>query len=235
MSVITLPVGLAVAFDGGVQWGQQRHDLAGMADSGGSTQVRPLGPPRWTVTLRAPQGITPAEAGPWRSLLLKARGRVNHIAVYNVVQPAPRGTLRGTPRLQYAVAAGDTSMTLVGGTAGTSFEGDAYQLGSGVGTSQLVHIVADATSSPATEQAFTWDNSGAFTCDNSGTFTWSNPGTITLTFEPPARIGFALDTLVVWDKPVAYFKQVGDSSAWGFWGTKAQTGLSFDGIEDWTP
>lgn len=235
MSVVSLPTGIAVGYAGGFSWGQERYELAGMADVGGATQVRPLGPPRWSASIRAPQAVPTAEAVVWEALLLSLRGRVNHLAVYDVNRPAPRGTLRGAPRLQYALAAGDNTMTLVGGTAGTLAQGDPLQLGSGVGTSQLVRLVADAVSNPSSSGTFAWDNGGAFVWDNSGTFVWSNPGTITVTFEPPARIDFPLDTVVTWDKPVAYMKQVNDGTSWSYYNTKIQQGFALDLLEDWTP
>ena len=67
--------------------------------------------------------------------------------------------------------------------APTLLAGDWLQLGSGLGTSQLVKVVADA-------QAGT----------NSR---------MTVQVEPPLRIQFASTTAVTWDRPLAYYKQIG--------------------------
>lgn len=243
MSVISLQANLAVGYDGGFQWGQQRYELAGISDAGGASQIRLFGPPRWTVSLRSPRAVTTAEAVVWEALLLKARGRVNHVAIHDVNRPAPRGTLRGTPKLLGILPAGSTSAVIVGGTAGTVgtwLAGDPLQFGSGVGTSQLVRVVDDAETVPASSVAAAeWENGSSQVSDwengSSQVAGWDTSGKITVTFEPPTRTEFAAGTAVTWDKPVAYFKQTSDATSWSYYSNRVQQGFSFDGIEDWTP
>ncbi len=240
MSIITLPGALIPAFDGGFAWGQQRYDLVSAADVSGATQVRPMGPPRWVVSMRAPRNMTAAEAALWRTYLLRGRGRVNHYAIHNIAQPAPRGTARGTMFLKVAVAAGATTATITGaGISGTLLSADALQFGTGVGTSQLVHVVQDATSSPASPGTVVWTNTAAqtvvWTNSAAQTVTWTRTGTINITFEPPARYSFPAGTVVTWDKPVAYFKSTADAMGWNYYNASIQRDLTFDGIEDWTP
>jgi hypothetical protein len=76
------------------------------------------------------------------------------------------------------------------------------QIGYGLGTSQLVKVMA-TTTGPSVEIA------------------------------PPIRIGFATGTPVTWDKPVAYFKQVGESASWSY-ATGLQSGFAIDLLEDWS-
>lgn len=243
MAVISLPDGLAVGYDGGFQWGQQRYELAGISDAGGASQVRLFGPPRWTVTIRSPRAVSTAEAVLWEALLLKARGRVNHVAAHDVNRPVPRGTYRGAPMLLGILPAGSTSATIVGGTAGavgTWLQGDPLQFGAGVGTSQLVRVTDDAQTVPAASSAgANWVNGSAqvsvWVPSSGGTAGWDTSGTITINFEPPTRIAFAAGTAVTWNKPVAYFKQTADSTSWAYYSARVQQGFSFDGIEDWTP
>lgn len=239
MAVITLPVNIAIGRDG-LTWGQQRYDLVSASDAGGATQVRPMGPPRWTVSLRSPAAMTNEEAAVWRSWLLKHRGRNNHAAIYNVNQPVPRGTARGTMFLKVAASAGATSITVTGsGIFGTVSQGDGYQIGSGVGSSQLVHAVEDSTSSPATQQTVNWTNTATqtvnWTNSSAQTVTWTRGGTLTITFEPPLRYDFPAGTLVTWNKPVAYFKSANDATDWTHYTYRVQKGFAFDGVEDWTP
>lgn len=240
MSVITVPTALPVAASGGFTWGQRRFDLVTSSDATGATQVRPMGPPRWTVSMNCPAVVTNAQAGEWQSMLLRLRGRVNHLAVFDAARPYPRGTARGTMFLKVAASAGATTAAITGaGISGTLLKGDKLQISTGVGTSQLVQIVSDATSVPSSQVTVTWTNTAAqtVTWTNSAaqTVTWARTGTISITFEPPLRYSFQAGTSVTWSKPVAYFKATNDSSQWAYWSPDLQQGYSFDGIEDWTP
>lgn len=245
MAVISLPAAVLPGYAGGLTWGQQRYELAGQSDIGGATQVRLMGPPRWTVSLRSSQAVDATEAAAWRTLLLQARGRVNHVPIYDINQPVPRGTLRGSPVLLNDLPAGSTSATIVGSVAGASaigtwLQGDWLGFGSGVGTSQLVAVMADAQTVPSVSASGSvWKNGSGVTSvwkNGSGVASnWNTSGKITVTFEPPTRIAFPAGTAVVWNKPVAYFKQTTDSSSWSYYSTRVQQGYSFDGIEDWTP
>jgi hypothetical protein len=203
MSVVTMPTDLTV---GGCNVGQARYDLTEDSDSTGHVAARVLGPPRWMLSLQSLAVMSFAQAGKWEAMLYGLRGRINHLAAFDPGRPTPAGTLRGSPVLAAAVAAGDTSATLSGGTNGTLLTGDWLQLGTGLGTSQAVKVMADATSSPAAFTAFSWDNTGAFSWDNGGAFTWGDTGTVTVTFEPPTRSGFPMGTPVAWDHPLIYCK-----------------------------
>jgi hypothetical protein len=69
------------------------------------------------------------------------------------------------------------------GAYATLRAGDWLQLGTGLGTSQLVKVMADATA--------------------------TDDGRMTVQVEPPLRQQFASAGAVVWDRPVAYYKQLG--------------------------
>jgi hypothetical protein len=147
-----------------------------------------------------------AQAGQWEALVFGARGRVNHIAAYDPGRTLPAGTLRGSPVLSAIGAAGATTATLVGGTNGTLLAGDLLQIGTGLGTSQTVKIMADATSNPASFVSFAWDNAGVFSWTNGGAFTWGDTGTIAVTFEPPLRQAYVQSSVVTYDHPLIYCK-----------------------------
>lgn len=191
--------------------GQMRYDIVEQSDSTGIQAVRLLGPPRWTISMQSRQVQTFAEAGKWEALIYSARGRVNHIAAFDPGRTVPQGTLRGSPVTSAIAAAGATACTLVGGTSGTLLAGDLLQFGTGLGTSQTVKVMADATSSPASPVAFTWDNAGAFSWTNGGAFSWTDEGTIAITFEPPLRTTFVQSTPVNYTRPVIYCKAQADS------------------------
>lgn len=212
--------------------GQVRFDLVEQSESTGAQSTRLLGPPRWSLSLQSRPVQSFAEAGKWEALLYGARGRVNHIAAYDPGRTLPAGTLRGTPRLSAIVAAGTTSATLVGGSLGTLLAGDLLQFGTGLGTSQTVKVIADATSVPSTGGSFVWDNTGVFVWSNAGTFVWTLDGTIAISFEPPLRAGYVQDTPVSYTRPVIYCKaqaaNQGGSYTPGFIG---QGGYALDLLE----
>lgn len=88
--------------------------------------------------------------------------------------------------------------------------GDWLQIGSGVGSSQLVKVVAGSTE--------------------------STNNTLSVTFEPPLRMAFAGGSDVTWDKPLAYFKQT-SAPQWSYrLGRAHKVGAyALDLLEDWTP
>jgi hypothetical protein len=213
MAVINMPTTLRPAE---CSIGQQRYDLVEVSDSTGDEAARLLGPPRWTQSMASADHMSLVEAGTWASFDLQTRGKVNVVAAFDPVRLEPEGTLRGSPRLAADVAIGAISMTLIGGTNGTLLQGDRLQIGTGLGSSQLVQVVADAVSTPATATPFTWSNGGAFSWTNGGAFAWFNQGLITVTFEPPTRLAFAKETALNWLRPLAYYRRVGDSARWTY-------------------
>lgn len=170
MAVITLPSNLRVGPGSGM--GQTRFDLATRSDATGAEQLRVFGPPRWLLRLRQPANLTVDDAATWRALVLRLRGGVNHLAAHDPGHLAPRGTLRGTLTLSGSHAQGATTLAIAGST-GTLLAGDMLGIGSGVGTSQLVMVVADGTHASVTVEpplrrtfaggtAVTWDRPVAY-------------------------------------------------------------------------
>lgn len=210
MSVVSLPATLKVGIDSGV--GQRRFDVLAQSDSSGSQQARLLAPPRWTMRLVQPQWLTLAEAGEWAALVMQLRGRVNVLAAWDTARPAPKGTIRGSLTLAASASAGATTVSVTGGAgqAGTTVKpGDWFQIGSGLGTSQLVMCTASATA--------------------------NGSGVVSIAFEPPLRTGFASATAVAWDKPLAYYRQQTDAATWSYIsGGLAVAGLSLDLMETWS-
>jgi hypothetical protein len=104
------------------------------------------------------------------------------------------------------------SAQLQPGTTPTAYDladlkaGDWLQIGTGVGTSQLVKVTADAQE--------------------------TNAGTMTLSFEPPLRTAISGAAAVTWDRPVAYYKQT-SAPRWGYHARRS-TGYALDLLESWT-
>lgn len=82
--------------------------------------------------------------------------------------------------------------------------GDWLQLGAGVGTSQLVKVVAAATAAA--------------------------DGLLTVTIEPPLRIQYASGTAVTVERPVAYYRLQGEPS-WSYQPGAMQSGFAADLLE----
>jgi hypothetical protein len=147
-------------------------------------------------------------------MMLQLRGRINHLAVWDVARLAPLGTMRGTLTLNGAHVAGQgpaTPLSVTGGAgqaATTLKQGDALTIGAGL-TSQRVEVIADATA--------------------------NGSGVIALTTEPPLRIGYADGTAVTWDKPFAHFKVNSPVAQWSYEpGYMTKSGYALDLLENWT-
>ncbi len=119
MSIIT-PSDTALAYLAEMNIGQQRFDISEQSDTTGHTATRLGGPPRWTAALRTLDALEPAVSALWKAVAVQLRGRVNHLALYDVTQPQPRGTARGSMSLGSTASAGATSIS-VAGCSGTNY------------------------------------------------------------------------------------------------------------------
>lgn len=210
MAVITWPAALRAP----IEWtlSQARYDMLESSDATGHLAARLLGPPRWRVALRCGDAFSLQDAGIYEAMLLQLRGGVNHLAVHDFVRAAPQGSMRGSMTLNGSHAAGATALSVTAGAgqaARTLLAGDWLQLGTGLGSSQLVKVMAAATA--------------------------DGGGVISVGIEPPLRTGFAGGTAVVWDKPLGYYKQVG-SPQWSYRPGRRykQSGFALDLLESWT-
>lgn len=236
MSIVT-PSATVLATLGGQGFGQQRFDVAETSGETGDTAINAGAPARWTCTLRSAAWLTLAEAAEWEAMLLRLRGGINHLAVYDVLRPAPRGTMRGAPVLGAAVARGDGTAVLTN-VVGTLNTGDWLQFGTGVGTSQLVKLLEPVASAVLTPTSAGWVNNAAAAAtwvnNAAAAATWWLGGTVTITFDAVAREDFAVGTAVVWDKPVGYYGMGNTTTSWQA-GSNGPTlaGYAFDGVEQW--
>lgn len=209
-TTVTIPAGLIFGPDCGIA--EQRYDSVDQSESTGSTQVRLRGHPRWVITLTPPQRLKRAEAAYWRAVTLKLKGRANVLAAYDPARTAPRGTMRGSMTLASNVVAGAETMSVTAGVgeAGRSLlAGDWLQIGTGHGTSQLIMLTDDAMA----------DGSGV----------------IAINFAHPLRRAYTAGAVITWDKPLGYFRQTQDRTAWRYKGQSLlEEGYGLgDMLEDW--
>ena len=209
MAVITFPSTLLSV--GEFTWGQLRRDIVSTSIFGSQSQG--VSPPLWQVSIA--QSLfkdTNADAGLWQSIALRLAGKVNQLELWNIIRPAPLGTLRGTLTLNGAHAQGASTLALSGGVgqAGATVKaGDYFGLGSG-STQQVVMATADATA----------DGSGDITIDISAT---------------ALRNAFSAGASVTWDKPKALFRQTASKQGWKYGSAGVVTGIALDLVEDWRP
>lgn len=206
MSIITLPTGIKLPAEFTI--GQARYDMTESSDATGSEAARVFGPPRWRVALRTPAAMTLADAAQWETVILKLRGRVNHLALYDPVRQLPAGTLRGgSLTLSSTATAGATTAVVTGATAGmTLAPGDWLQLGTGVGSSQLVKCMASATA--------------------------DGTGKITATIEPPIRATIASGAAVTVERALGYYKLTSEPQI-GYLTSRYTGALALDLLESW--
>ena len=187
---------------------QKTYEFEDTSDSTGASVSRLLGPPRWSMALSAMDILTSAQSPEWEMLMFRMRGTINRLAVWDVSRAVPRGTLALSGlTLVGAQALGDTTVVVGGaGAAQTVKMGDWLQIGTGIGTSQLVKVSADATA--------------------------TGGGQVTLSIEPPLRLAFSGGSAVVSNKPVAYYKKMGGATSYSTDGYN-YTGHSLDLLEQW--
>lgn len=206
MAIIAIPTGLRIAE---CSIGQARYDMVELSDASGHAAARLFGPPRWRVSLRSAPALLLPQAAQWEAMLLQLRGGVNHLSVYDPVRQVPQGSMRGTLTLSGAHSAGAVALTVTGGAgqAGTTMKtADWLQVGTGLGTSQLVKVMADATA--------------------------NGSGVIALTVEPPLRTAFSSGAAVAWNRPLAYYKQA-DAPTWTYGPGLTAGGYAVDLLESW--
>lgn len=205
MAIITFPSTLAFVRQG---WGQKRFDLGFENGDSGAQQTRILAPPRWLCSLNSDSELDRENSAAWRALILSLQGRLNQLAMWDELNPAPRGTLRGSLTLAVATDPGARTLLVTGGPEqayATLLAGDWIGVGSGV-TRQLVSVVEDVQADAS--------------------------GVISPTFTTPMRYVQALGSPVVWDRPTALFRMTAATSQWEA-RTVNQGGYSLDLMESW--
>ena len=198
MTVLTLPSNLDVMR---VDWGQRRFDLRFDSGDAGTGQTRILAPARWTAGLVCPDQLSQAAAAVWRDLILRLQGRINQLALYDLGNPAPRGTMRGTLTLSTAAAVGDVALAISGGAgqAGTTLlAGDLLGVGS-----LLLQVGADCTA--------------------------NGSGVVTVPIVNRLRTAQSSGASVTWDKPTAEFRLATHSGV--HYGPRSVSATSFDFVE----
>lgn len=206
MTIITLPTNILWKRQ---QFGHQNFDLEFSGGDSGSSQVAVNGPPRWTCSLVSNELLDLDQAAAWRALVLSMKGRVNFLAVSDLLNSQPRGTLRGNLTAAVATAAGAGTVQIL---AGTGQVGRTLRLGDWIGVNQgssnrqLLHVQQDAVVTAN--------------------------GMITVSFEPVLRVAVSAGSAVVWDRPTCLMRRNEQSGSWASEGA-VQGGFSLELMEHW--
>jgi hypothetical protein len=146
------------------------------------SQALDVAAPVWSVELAGRPELWP-EAIEIGTFFESLRGYTNQIALWNLSQPTPSGTLRGSPTFAVDTPQGATQIEIdvgIGQDGATLRRGDLIGFGSGL-TQQVVRVSADSEA--------------------------DSSGTLTANIVTPLRNAFASGAPIVWDKPKALFRQ----------------------------
>lgn len=148
----------------------------------GSQALNSGAAPVWEVDLAGvPQYWTGAIAA--QTFLESLDGYTHQIELWNLVQPVPAGTMRGTMTLGFAAAQGAPNVWISAGS-GQAFKtllaGDLIGIGSGV-TQQVLRVMQDSTADAN--------------------------GLINVLVTTPVRNALSAGSAVTWNRPKALFRQ----------------------------
>jgi hypothetical protein len=183
------------------EFGQAPNTFAHMSPLSGQVQTVEMPGTRWVHSLRL-QGLAVDERQMMSVFFAQLRGRGNRYTLHDVINPTPRGTMRGSLTTSGSITQGAVTCSVTGGAGQASttlLRGDKLSIGG-----ELKIITADATA--------------------------NGSGVIALTVEPPFRAAVTGGAAVVWDKPTATFMRTEDS--WRMGHTAPRHGdITLDGVE----
>lgn len=189
------------------RWNKMRRDVVFSSIFG--SQALEGGSPLWEADLQGVPQVWP-EAHQMVAFLESFEGYRNQLALWNLAQPYPIGTMRGTIKLAFSAAkgAGELAIYAGSGQAGkTLLAGDLLGVGSGL-TQQVVRVMEGEVA--------------------------TGSGDMTISISPPLRNAFAADAVVTWDRPKALFRQKSANA-----GIEYTPGIgqpwSLSLVEDWRP
>lgn len=177
MSAITWPAGLAA---NGFQITLMANQRAHASPFGGSEQVVDMLNDRWKVSLELP-GRRLTNGGLVEGFVHALRGMTNTVALWHMARPVPKGTMRGTPVLIGAHAAGVATLAI-----STTTGGETLKAGDMIGVGGLLLMVAQDCVS---------DGSGVMACP----------------IVNRLRAAQLSGAAVTWNKPTAPFRKIGDA------------------------
>jgi len=208
MNIITLPPGLPMLRQ---SFGFRTNDMTfGSTDAPGPTQTVVVGPTQRTCSLVSEDRIpVAAEIALWTAFVHAIGGKVNPVAISNLMQPAPLGTARGAWSAASLAPAGAATLSLSLGAeqAGrTVLQGDWMGVNQVDTNRQLLHVQESATADAQ--------------------------GLITLLFAPVLRVAVPAGTTVVWDRPTCLMKHSSSDNSWQLQ-TRTAGSFSLDFVEWW--
>lgn len=207
MSIVLIPEDLSILRQ---DFGIRNFDFTFAGGDTGATQTTFRAPPRRTCSLVSNDKEALEDGAAWRVLLHALRGRVNTLAVYDIMQPEPRGTARGAWICSGGAAAGAASIVINAGSgqAGlTLLAGDLFGVNQSANGRQVLHVQADAVV--------------------------AGNGLMTVVFEPVLRLSVAAGSAIAWQRPTSLMRRITDETSWAMHPGDMEGGFSLDLMEDW--
>lgn len=188
------------------QWefGQVPNTFTHTSPLSGAMQTVEMPGTRWAHSLRL-EGLSVDERQMMSAWFAQLRGRANRYTLHDVINPVPKGTMRGTLTTSGNISQGAVTCSVTGGTGQASttlLRGDKLSIGG-----ELKMVVANATA--------------------------NGSGVIALTIEPPFRAAVTDGASVTWSQPTAKFIRTEDS--WRMAHSAPRYGdVTLDGVEDFS-
>lgn len=208
MSIIDWPLDLPVRSQ---DFGVDHFDLDFTNNDTGSGQVAILGPRRMTCAMTSEDAVPLERAARWRALIFALGGRVNQVAIWDVLHPVPRGTVRGVLTAAQPASAGSTTLYIHAGQAQagkTLLQGDwigVHQASSDV-SRQLLHVQASTVV--------------------------DSQGLVTVQIGVPLRVALPASSPIAWERPTCLMRQTTTNNKWTSQ-RAGQSGFSMDLRERW--
>lgn len=162
------------------QWefGQEPNDYSHTSPHSGQTQTVEMPGTRWAHSLRL-QGLSTEERLFMSAFFAQLRGRANRYTLWDVLNPVPKGDMRGSMTVAAGIAQGAVTFNLSGGTPFTFLKsGDKLSIG---GELKIITALVGTN--------------GAGECNG-------------IPVEPPFRNAVSAGAAIVWNKPAAKFIRV---------------------------
>jgi hypothetical protein len=126
-----------------------------------------------------------AEQAEREALFAQIAGQANRVALWHMVRPAPRGTMRGSPTLSATASAGATSLSISTTSGATVLKGDMVKIGS-----QLVQSTTDATADGAGAMTLPIAPMVRTTVASGQAVSWDAPTATFISTQSELRVGY---------------------------------------------
>lgn len=109
-----------------LEWVSKKSGIQSRSPITGATEAIEFPAERWQISATYPERLL-RDSGAAEAFFARVVGGVERIRIYNWLRPVPRGSMRGTPTLNAAIARGARQIAI--NTTGTLEAGDFFKVG----------------------------------------------------------------------------------------------------------